>query len=660
MANNPSSRTTLQCPKLGRIRIKLVDPDRQPYVGITLQLAPSSGGSTVFVNDKGEYDASKGAAAGHSATTDSNGEAVFELPLGQYSLSVANQDDLISQAEQHPKPPADPNTTTKTAAYQYAKGNNGIFRQMRLGELVTTNELPKYHKIKSKHKTTFFYPFAEEQLYVVEIYPLRAYVPALSHTEQYCDLNAYNLGLFATMSYATFPTEDYIEKKRAKRNDPGSVKYIVEQEWAELKQPWKTAHISGARCPWVLIDVPYSERFQTSDECAAFASNIFTFSPEESQEEDGAELQAFMMHNPKQCVIFVRGTAPLANWLTDFNAEQVDFKHPLTGQLIGKVHLGFYTGFIKLFKGLKDAIDSYTTGKDLYISGHSLGGAMATMFAASLADYNPLLYTFGSPRPGSQSFLSVFDNKREIYNLKNTQTKIESSNKSKPFTHHRIVNHKDPVTSVPCSWMDTNWKHASASGLILKSVNFYLGLIFVIYSLRNESEDEYVHHGNLRFMLPVEIPGKGKSPLMIPLYSRALADSGFVKGLIDKGEDMPNINFLSKMIHCMEHTMENYMLNIKSVFKQNYQQMDTAVSDREKAVIKAFNQHIADFDDIWDSAWNTITRDKEASIEVRNKLEQFFGKYTVPSEVLGQENHSQVVNAITTHLFSEKTYGYEN
>ncbi|MGI0119115.1 lipase family protein [Zooshikella sp. RANM57] len=659
MANNPSSSTTLQCPKLGSIRIKLIDPDRQPYTGITLQLIPSSGGSTVFVNDNGKYDASKGTAAGHSATTDSNGEAFFELPLGQYSLKVTNQDDLINQAEQHPKPPVDPNTTTKTAAYQYAKGNNGIFRQMRLGELVTTNELPKYHKVDGKQKTAFFYPFAEEQLYVVEIYPLRAYVPALSHTEQYCDLNAYNLGLFATMSYAKFPTEQSIKIGYAQENEPTTVKYIVEQEWAELKQPLQTAEISGARCPWVLIDVPYSERFQTTDECATFASNIITLTPEESQEEKGAELQAYIVHNPKQCVIFVRGTDPVANWFTDFNAEQVDFKHPLTGQLIGKVHLGFYTGFRKLFDGLIDTIKKHAN-KKLYISGHSLGGAMATMFAASLSENNPLLYTYGSPRPGSQSFISVFDNKRDIYKHKNKQNADVSSNTGNEFTHHRIVNHRDPVTSVPCSWMDTNWKHASASGLILKSVNVYLGIIFVIYSLRNESEDEYVHHGNLRFILPVEIPGQSKSPLMIPLYSRGLADAGFVKGLIDKGEDMPNINFLNKIAHAFDHTMKNYMLNIKSIFKQNYQQMDTAISDNEKAVLKAFDQHIADFDSIWNSAWNTITRDKEAAIEVKNKLQQFFRKYTFPSDVLGQENHTQIVNAISTHLFSEKPYGYEN
>ncbi|WP_250848317.1 lipase family protein, partial [Escherichia coli] len=46
-----------------------------------------------------------------------------------------------------------------------------------------------------------------------------------------------------------------------------------------------------------------------------------------------------------------------------------------------------------LFKKLKSSAGN--KNKNLYICGHSLGGALALLHSSELRDNNPLLYTYG-------------------------------------------------------------------------------------------------------------------------------------------------------------------------------------------------------------------------------------------------------------------------
>ena len=66
----------------------------------------------------------------------------------------------------------------------------------------------------------------------------------------------------------------------------------------------------------------------------------------------------------------------------------------------------------------KDFFKSHQTcnPKNIYIIGHSLGGAMAFVFAGLLANHaetkiieNTYIKTYGSPRPGDKSFAKAID-----------------------------------------------------------------------------------------------------------------------------------------------------------------------------------------------------------------------------------------------------------
>ena len=89
----------------------------------------------------------------------------------------------------------------------------------------------------------------------------------------------------------------------------------------------------------------------------------------------------------------------------------------------GKVHVGFKGEINKIWPTIEKAIANIDT---LYVTGHSLGAAMATIAASRMQSKVTALVTFGSPRVGNQEFVNSLN-----------------------VTHYRVQNHCDDVTKVP-------------------------------------------------------------------------------------------------------------------------------------------------------------------------------------------------------------------
>ncbi len=136
-------------------------------------------------------------------------------------------------------------------------------------------------------------------------------------------------------------------------------------------------------------------------------------------------------------VVSFRGTENVRDWETNlrYSLTPVDFPQPSTNESMGRVHQGFLDAFVSV----RDQVDRYmpyVVGVPVFITGHSLGGALATLGAAHLSGWGlAACYTFGAPRVGNKSFSSSL--RTPVY---------------------RVVNPLDTVPSVP-GWL-RGYRHA--------------------------------------------------------------------------------------------------------------------------------------------------------------------------------------------------------
>ena len=152
------------------------------------------------------------------------------------------------------------------------------------------------------------------------------------------------------------------------------------------------------------------------------------FSLAETFCDQGAGTQAFLCTHQSQgvAILAFRGTEPsLKDIKADIKARLVDVEHDGRSALM---HAGYWSQFDALRDEIVGALaKDEVKGLQLFITGHSLGGALAVTAVKFLAsDITGACYTFGSPPVGTKTF--DYDIKTPIY---------------------RVVNHVDIVPRLP-------------------------------------------------------------------------------------------------------------------------------------------------------------------------------------------------------------------
>lgn len=111
----------------------------------------------------------------------------------------------------------------------------------------------------------------------------------------------------------------------------------------------------------------------------------------------------FLASNDRFAVLAFRGTEQnMENILTDID---IRFHHDKSG---AKVDMGFTNAYALVAKEINDAIDMFDPGLPLYITGHSLGGALAAIASTRIrpSDRIAACYTYGCPRVGDAEFVN--------------------------------------------------------------------------------------------------------------------------------------------------------------------------------------------------------------------------------------------------------------
>ncbi|MEO6598210.1 MAG: lipase family protein [Planctomycetota bacterium] len=122
------------------------------------------------------------------------------------------------------------------------------------------------------------------------------------------------------------------------------------------------------------------------------------------------------------CAVLVfRGTADLRDCLTNLRVAPVEWPYG------GRVHEGFARGLAKVWDEVESALDQLRL--PTFVTGHSLGGALATLAAARREFV--AAYTFGAPRVGDAAFWQTLR-----------------------CPLHRVVNDRDVVPTLPPKRLD--------------------------------------------------------------------------------------------------------------------------------------------------------------------------------------------------------------
>ena len=150
------------------------------------------------------------------------------------------------------------------------------------------------------------------------------------------------------------------------------------------------------------------------------------------------------------------------------------------------MHKGFHDAYMSVHADILDRLEGHED-LPLYITGHSLGGAIAV--AATWFQSSPRLaacYTFGAPRVGDQGLIDRF--KTPVY---------------------RIVNGPDPVTLVPPSGFGLD---------VLKGIIRVLGVVLPFWGWAGWVTDllirvqRFRHYGYMRYLTVAVAGPKGDYP----------------------------------------------------------------------------------------------------------------------------------------------------
>ncbi|GKT40953.1 lipase [Colletotrichum spaethianum] len=153
-------------------------------------------------------------------------------------------------------------------------------------------------------------------------------------------------------------------------------------------------------------------------------------------------LEGFVATDPvrKNVVIAIRGSSNVRNWITNllFGLEDCDLVDDC------KIHSGFSNAWDEVKDNLLASVKSAKAANPSYsiiATGHSLGGAIATIAAANLRlDGYPVdLYTYGCPRVGNDAFVNFVT--------------------VQPGAEYRITHVDDPVPRLPPIFL--GYRHTS-------------------------------------------------------------------------------------------------------------------------------------------------------------------------------------------------------
>ncbi|KOY61108.1 lipase [Photorhabdus heterorhabditis] len=384
------------------------------------------------------------------------------LPLYPVILYISAQ-PLADEMEQRPL--REKRDIRASVVKPKAEVEGHQYRYVTIGQI--SDGLPVIDKWKENKPPHYHFPnpvpegfcvYAISCRYVLEVCPFRAWALLLHHQTDYTLVNAYNLALMGVLAYS----DD-------NASVAGSITHFFNRQMLDISQlPNKVEKI--ARSP-IAYDVPFRERY----------TDVVFIDSKASVSLFG-DTELFYAANQQDIIVSWRGTASINDAITDIMYQPVPLGCGEGGVCSGfiengKVHRGFWEAFSLISKlksadsdnkSVFDEISDLSKNRNLFICGHSLGGALGLLHSAQLKKYHPCLYSYGMPRTLTRSAVEELEG----------------------ITHYRHVNENDLVPSAPPEKDLDNWLY-----------NYWgpLGYLFSTIELLGltKGNEVFLHHGKI-------------------------------------------------------------------------------------------------------------------------------------------------------------------
>ena len=241
---------------------------------------------------------------------------------------------------------------------------------------------------------------------------------------------------------------------------------------------------------------------------------------------------------PGMVVLAFRGTQQVKDWMTNLDAATTQVCSS-GGEVLGNVHRGFNDAFLSVRAQIGPLLEG-DEDLPLFITGHSLGGALATLATWYLnGDSLAACYTFGAPRVGDTGLMDRF--RTPVY---------------------RLVNGVDPVPFVPPSDKSVSFaKHA------LRFVGTVIGPVEKLADGLVKFQG-YRHYGYQRYLNICTAGPNGDFPnLRVEFAVSPLARIGRVIGRVLRRE-------FNRGLRCDKyHEMELYRAKLRAFAKKRQQDL---------------------------------------------------------------------------------------
>lgn len=304
---------------------------------------------------------------------------------------------------------------------------------------------------------------ALDRRHLIEICPFRAWVLTLNDTAAYDLANGLNLGIMSDLAYTAEASNSAIDYFfRQKCLDLSCI-----PQFAEYPSYFHT----------LAVDVPFCDRY---------LAPVYMNTGEGVTGEGDTRL--FTVESGTHVLVAWCGTDSLLNVVTDLAFAPKRSLPELADS--GSIHGGFLEAYELAKRKFGDKFDlraiktALDKGKSLFICGHSLGGALALLYAAEMKAFNPVLYTYGMPRTFTRAAMSC------LVGIK----------------HYRHVNDNDSITQIPPDadldnafyerWgplgdkLGFDWSFTTIAGLSVAVRDLTLQSAGLF-----EKKDPYWHHG---------------------------------------------------------------------------------------------------------------------------------------------------------------------